>query len=98
MPQDIIRARLNLETAQIRWSEMQRYFAAGTAIQVAPELDLLEAACQLSADNSALIGQWMALGQFGKVSDDQALLWYKTDALLWAVVVSPWVLLQPVTT
>ncbi|MDX8379968.1 MAG: DUF2288 domain-containing protein [Gallionella sp.] len=94
--QEIFRAKVNLETAQMSWSEMQRYFASGAALSVAPELDLVEAAFQMSEDNSALIGQWMAAGQFGKVSDEQARLWLQTDAMLWAVVISPWVLVQPV--
>jgi hypothetical protein len=38
----------------------------------------------------------MAAGQFGKVSDEQAQHWWDEDAVLWAVVVSPWVLVQPV--
>ncbi|MGB9094307.1 MAG: DUF2288 family protein, partial [Gallionella sp.] len=28
------------------------------------------------------------------VSDEQAAVWYRDDAVLWAVVVSPWVLVQ----
>lgn len=94
--QEIFRAKLNLETAQMRWREMQRYFASGAALFVSPELDLVEAAFQMSEDNAALIQQWMATGQFGKVTDDQARVWLEADALLWTVVVSPWVLVQPV--
>ena len=94
--QEIFRAKVNLETAQMRWREMQRYFASGVALFVSPELDLVETAFQMSQDNAALIGQWMAAGQFGKVTDDQARVWLESDAMLWAVVVSPWVLVQPV--
>ena len=78
------------------WRDMQRYFASGAALYVAPELDLVEVAYQMSQDNAALIGQWIAAGQFGKVADEQARLWFDADAMLWAVVVSPWVLVQPV--
>ena len=94
--QEIFRAKLNLETAQMRWQDMQRYFASGAALFVSPELDLVEAAFQMSRDNAALIEAWMKAGQFGKVTDDQARIWLEADALLWAVVVSPWVLVQPV--
>jgi hypothetical protein len=38
----------------------------------------------------------MAAGKFGKVSDEQAGTWFERDELVWAVVVSPWVLVQPV--
>jgi len=94
--EEVNRAKLNLETAQMAWREMQRYFASGAALYVAPELDLVETAYQMSVDNAALIGQWMAAGQFGKVTDEQAKVWWDADAQLWVVVVSPWVLVQPV--
>ncbi len=95
--EEVSRAKLNLETAQMPWREMQRYFASGAALFVAPELDLVETAYQMSKDNAAQISLWMAANQFGKVSDEQAKLWWDRDAQLWAVVVSPWVLVQPVT-
>ena len=94
--QEIFRAKLNLETAQMPWRDMQRFFASGAALFVSPELDLVEAAFQMSRDNTAMIEKWMKAGKFGKVTDDQARCWLEADALLWAVVVSPWVLVQPV--
>ncbi len=95
-PQEIKRAKLNLETAQMAWRDMQRYFASGVALYVSPELDLVDAAWQMSEDNITQIREWMDSGQFGKVSDGQAAQWFNSDARLWAVVVSPWVLVQPV--
>lgn len=94
-PQEVNRAKLNMETAQMAWRDMQRYFASGVALYVAPELDLVDAALQMSEDNIGQIQAWMGAGQFGKVSDAQAAEWIGTDATLWTVVVSPWVLVQP---
>ena len=51
----------------------------------------------MSEDNTTLIGEWMAAGQFGKVTDEQARIWLEADETLWVVVISPWVLVQPVT-
>ncbi|HEX5364239.1 MAG TPA: DUF2288 domain-containing protein [Gallionella sp.] len=93
--QEIYRAKVNLETSQIAWKELQRFFASGAALVVSRELDLVEAAFQMSQDNAAQIRQWMDEGKFGKVTDEQALAWYEADAVMWAVVVSPWVLVQP---
>ena len=93
---ELYRAKVNLETAQIAWKELQRYFARGDALVVAADLDLVEVAYQMSQDNASLIQQWMAAGQLGKVSDEQAKGWLAADEILWAVVVSPWVLVQPV--
>ncbi|MBI3222483.1 MAG: DUF2288 domain-containing protein [Nitrosomonadales bacterium] len=95
-PEEIYRAKVNLETSQIAWKELQRFFASGSALVVSDDLDLVEVAFQMSQDNAAQIQQWMAAGKFGKVSDVQAASWYEADAMMWAVVVSPWVLVQAV--
>ncbi len=94
--EELYRAKVNLETSQIAWKELQRFFAGGVALAVADDLDLVEVAFQMFADNATQIRQWMEAGKLGKVSDEQAAVWYGNDALLWAVVVSPWVLVQQI--
>ena len=93
---EIVRAKVNQETSKIAWKDLQRFFAAGMALTVAEDLDLVEVALQVSEDNATQIQEWMAAGKFGRVSDEQAGVWFERDALLWAVVISPWVLVQPV--
>ena len=93
---EIFRAKLNLETSKIAWKELQRFFASGTALAVSADLDLVEVAFQMSEDNVAQIQQWATAGKLGKVSDEQAGEWLADDVSVWAVVVSPWVLVQPV--
>lgn len=93
--QDIDRININLETSRIAWKELQRYFASGSAIFVSEGLDLVEVAVQISKDNKAQVAQWMDAGQIARVSDAQALAWYEADAEVWAVVVRPYVLVQP---
>ena len=90
------RARINGETAKIAWSELQRFFAQGNAIAVMPGLDLVEVAYQMSVDNKAQIERWMEAGQVGPVTDAQAMEWLDANALMWAAVIRPWVLVQPV--
>jgi hypothetical protein len=88
--------QINLETAQIRWHELQRFFASGNAIAVNASLDLTHVAAQIVADNAAQIKTWMDAGLVDVVKDTQAQQWYETDALVWAVVIKPWVLVQPI--
>ena len=95
-PGEILRAKLNLETSKIAWKELQRFFASGSALAVPADLDLVEVAFQISGDNVARIQQWVAAGKLGKVSDEQASDWLENDVSVWAVVASPWVLVQPV--
>ena len=42
------KAKVNEETSQIAWKDLQRFFAGGTIIYVAPELDLVDVAFQMS--------------------------------------------------
>lgn len=93
--QEVTRAKMNLETARIAWHELQRFFASGSAIYVSPELDLVEVAFQISEDNKEPVLKWMEAKQIAPVTDDQAQAWHEADAEMWAVVVSPYVLVQP---
>lgn len=86
--------QINLETAQIRWYELQRFFASGSAIAVDTSLDLTQVAAQIAANNAPQIKEWMDAGLVDAVTDSQALAWYEADALVWAVVIKPWVLVQ----
>ncbi len=89
-----IKARLNLETSRIHWHELQTYYARGQVVRVSPELDLLNVATQLTADNKAQFEHWMSAGQVGDVPPDLGRAWYDRNAELWAVVIAPWVLVQ----
>lgn len=93
--EQLARARLVSETARIPWRQLQRFFAGGRAIFVSADIDLVEAAYQVSQDNTEQVSAWQAQGLLGQVADAQALEWYDSDALVWSVVVRPWVLVQP---
>lgn len=91
-----IEQQINLETAQIHWHELQRFFASGNAVAVDPGLDLTHVAAQIVADNAAQIKKWMDASLVDAVKDTQAQIWYEQNALVWAVVIKPWVLVQPI--
>lgn len=93
----LLAAKLTAETAKIPWRELQRFFAQGRAIQVAPSLDLIDIAARIADDDAEQVEAWMNAGKVEPVSDHQARQWIDADALVWAVVVRPWVLVQPVT-
>ncbi|MEM7565281.1 MAG: DUF2288 domain-containing protein [Pseudomonadota bacterium] len=92
--QDLLRAKINGETAKIPWTELQRFFAAGKVMWVAPALDLVQVALALHEDDVSKVAEWTEAAQLKPTSDDQARNWFETDALLWSVVVKPWVLVQ----
>ena len=59
-------------------------------------LDLVDVACEMSCDNKDRIEVWMESGKVAQVSDAQAIEWLEANALMWCVVIRPWILVQPV--
>lgn len=88
-------AELNRETAQIAWEDLARFFANGTLLYVNESLDLTLVGAAIALDDAPQIKRWMDEGLVGQVSDEQALAWQETNAILWAQVVKPFVLAQP---
>ena len=90
----LLRREFMGQTAQIRWHELQTYYAHGSVVSVDAGLDLVEVAVQLGMDNADRFRAWIEAGQVAPVSDSQALAWYEGDETVWAVVAVPWVLVQ----
>lgn len=90
-----LRIKINLETARLPWSELERHFAQGTVVYVSEALDLVDVAVRISHDDKDSIAAWMADGKVGKVTDIQAQTWATSEALLWTSVVNPFILVQP---
>ena len=91
---EILKAKLNQETAVAPWKELQRFYARGQVVAVSSDLDLIEVGLKLSMDDKAAFQQWMAKGMVGEVKPEQAQAWFDADAALWTLVVAPWVLVQ----
>jgi len=87
-------AKLLGETAVIAWQELQPFFARGALLWVDPALDLIAVAQAVAEDQRQLFGEWLLSGQVEKLSESRALDLYERDPTLWAVVVSPWVMIQ----
>jgi hypothetical protein len=91
---ELIKAKIVSETARINWLELQKFYAAGAVITVASELDLVEVAFAFSLDDKATVADLLANGTVGRTSEQQAQQWFDNQTELWAVVISPWVLVQ----
>ncbi len=88
---------LNAQTGRIGWSELQRLFAQGLLLYVAPGLDLVEVASGLVKNDNAGVESWLQQGKLARVSTAQAKTWHADGTEFWAVVTAPWVLIQEVT-
>ncbi len=91
---EVLKARLNAETAKICWTEIQRFFAKGQVFIVAPELDLIDVAASMIRDDKAVVDDWLQQKMIIQAATDDARRWNEIDPDLWAVVVAPWILVQ----
>jgi hypothetical protein len=88
-------ARLNAETGVVRWHELERHFASGRLVSVAEGLDLVAVAAAFVEDDRDRVAAWMQSSRVLRTTASQARRWSDADTELWAVVVAPWVLVQP---
>ena len=95
---ELERAKIVSETAKIPWSELQRFFAGGKVIWITTGLDLVDVAEAIQRDDVTSVQAWTESGKLAAASDEQAKRWIASDALLWAVVIKPWVLVQEIET
>jgi hypothetical protein len=82
------------ETAQIGWSELERFFAQGKLIWVKRDLDLVSVAEAVATDDTRQVTQWLAGGLVERMQAETAADLAARDPQLWAVVTSPWVCVQ----
>ncbi|WP_019677483.1 DUF2288 domain-containing protein [Arsukibacterium perlucidum] len=91
---ELIKAKIISETARINWPQLQKFYAAGSVITVSSGHDLVEVAFAFSADDKAKVADWLAAGAVARTTEQQAQQWFDNNTELWAVVISPWVLVQ----
>lgn len=89
-----LHGHLNKETARASWAELERFFASGSILWVAPALDLVAVAAAMASDRKEVFEAWLQAGQVVRLADERARTWSETAPELWAVVVAPWVLVQ----
>ena len=87
--------KMNLETAQVPWAELQRLYARGVVMVVSMELDLVTVASAVVDDLADQVKEWVEKGDLRRATDSDARLWFESAASVWAVAAAPWVLVQP---
>ena len=96
LPQELTETQQKLlqETAKIAWSDLQRYYAAGAIIYVQSTLDLVAVASFFVDNNTSEIEKLLNQHKVQRANDMQAKQWLESNQTMWAVVTSPWVLVQ----
>lgn len=93
---EALQAKLNAETAKLRWAELEPHFARGSVIVVDPALDLVHVARRVVTDDEAAVAAWLESGELRRAEPEDAQDWSRRNPELWAVVTAPWVLVQVV--
>ncbi|WP_297529182.1 DUF2288 domain-containing protein [Thiohalobacter sp.] len=91
---DDLIAELLAQTARVTWPELERHFARGLVIRVAPELDLIAVGRDFAAGDRAAVEAALATGALARLGPAEARHWAADAPELWALVVAPWVLVQ----
>lgn len=94
--EDEVRVGIIAETAKIPWKQLQLFFARGVVVWVKPEFSLVDIACYVAQNDEEQVKRLQDSAKLQAVSDEQATEWLEANALMWAVVIKPWVLVQPV--
>ncbi|MDM3884872.1 DUF2288 domain-containing protein [Pseudomonas sp. BCRC 81390] len=87
-------AKLLGETAIIEWKALERFWAKGDLIWVDPGLDLITVAEAMAENRSEIFAKWRSDGTVGPVTAEQAQDLQSRDPEIWAVVVSPFIVIQ----
>lgn len=91
-----ILTKINRETSKMNWTELLPFFAKGMAIYVSHNLDLIKVAYALADDDKQQFEIWTKEGMVANVTDEQASAWHESKVVVWATVIKPWVLVQPI--
>lgn len=94
MAEEDVRQKLNRETAKIEWQALAPFFATGQMLVLSQGEDLIEVATAIAEDKADNISALQSANKLGPASDQQASQWHQQNAVLWAVVIKPWVLVQ----
>lgn len=89
-----LKQKLNLETAQISWRELELFFAKGNLLCVAQNRDLITVAEQIADNNQAEIEALILAKDIEFVSSEWVKKHCAKNPTLWAVVVAPYVVCQ----
>ena len=91
---ELLHDKLNRETAKLQWQELEKAYSQGRVLWVNRSCDLIEVAVALGEDRVSAVKAWMDKGELEKLDDIRARDYAAREAVFWAVVIAPWVLVQ----
>jgi hypothetical protein len=87
--------KLEKYTGEVDWAYLKKHYEHGVLIWVDPSLSLVEVGHVIAIDDADRVQSWKQSGDLVIPSDPHAAHWENTQARFNALVVSPFVLIQP---
>lgn len=87
--------KLDKYTGEVGWSYLQPHFESGALLYVDPSLVITEVGRAVADDDKTKVETWLNRGDLIKPGTSHAEHWQRSDTLFTALVVSPFVLIQP---
>ena len=88
------REELQHECAPILYAEIERFFAKGMLVLVAKNIDIIDVALIVQADDSKQLEELIKQQKVIRVHDEHAIKWSKENTELLALTAVPWLLVQ----
>lgn len=82
-------------TGEVEWSYLEPHYRNGALLWLDPSLSLTEVGEALTNDDAARVAEWKKSGDLVTPSTPHAFYWEESRATFRALVVSPFVLIQP---
>ena len=87
--------KLEKYTGEVCWDYLEKHYKSGALLYVDPELDLVTVGKAISDDDIESVMSWKKSGDIIQPSAPHAEYWEESKARFLALVVSPFVLIQP---
>lgn len=87
--------KLEKYTGEVDWNYLRPHFQSGALVYVDPTLSLTEVGHAFSIDDAERVKTWRRSGDLVTPSEPHAVHWEESKARFLALVVSPFVLIQP---
>ena len=87
--------KLEKYTGEVTWEYLRPHFTSGALVYVDPSLVLTEVGHAFSIDDADRVKEWRRAGELVTPSEPHAIYWEESGTRFRALVVSPFVLIQP---
>ena len=88
--------KLEKYIGEVGWEYLEKHYQSGALLYVDPSLDLVTVGKALTEDDAGSVANWKKSGDLVQPSTPHAFYWEESKARFTALVVSPFVLIQPV--